>query len=967
MLSRILLFLALLIGPAVADEQSFDIAAGAFGIFMTAAPAGNSNGALVQTSAGFANFSGDYIPLDRAKDGAEMHPCSGGGLDPSHMNQFGWPTSNAVVVAGSGWCGGTGIETSSEKAGPWCMDWTHLGTDAWSFATGGTVLSANGGMGCPTSTGCSASGNTVTGSNCVVTVDYGAGGNVAWSITGISGTGGAQTFRLYAASDAANVASGYVCKGTKFASQIGSNFRVLRDLNKSVMNDAGIVSWSDRKPAGYYSYFGSYFPLAIVEPTNLVTVSSGVSYTLARSGFALTQGAKVIANLAAAITVPSAATNASTASGGTTLRFATAGFPASVVTGMAIAHGSNGNAIQQARITNISSAGGNTTITVACPTGHGTGCTSPIYGNISNGDTIYFSPMLSVNGTTSVPMVNGEGYGFGTPFTATTIFQQWSTFIYNAAMNAFLVSNQNNYSSGIWAGYPPEVMLQCANELGMDPWFVMPPYAADPPSDWMTNLTAYVAANILPGLKPWFEAGPNELWNNQFYATHLAFNLESIRTGNEFDADNWYGRVAAQSCKTVNAQFGTSGAECAVAFQLISPPTKGGGGSDNRMASAEFVGNGGWPAYQYATQAVTAYYIISQYYQSTWEAAWSYWWANGATSPQDVTMFTSWIAGFQSGAFGNPYGATLFDVVNYYAPIYLTYQTAYAGTATFGLNMYEGGPEPGPGGFSGSSDFQNPIISVTTGNPTVLTVEPSFTGYITNGNQIAPYLPFNTAYSQMTITSGSPPPLNIQHGLACSGCSPNTIVFLEDNSSSYRIFPNQIVGSSGSPIAITGNNGWNFIVNTAGITNSTTQIQNVCAALNGNTYTVTAATATTITINANTTGGCSYGGSGGTASYVGSGSNLSAFEAAVMQDTTPTNYQAIVTSYLQQFWALGFTRPSVYDTTDDAWGCSFRNVYAVASPCIAGVKAFNQAPWLMWRDMDPASNDNTPAWLNKAA
>jgi hypothetical protein len=49
------------------------------------------------------------------------------------------------------------------------------------------------------------------------------------------------------------------------------------------------------------------------------------------------------------------------------------------------------------------------------------------------------------------------------------------------------------------------------------------------------------------------------------------------------------------------------------------------------------------------------------------------------------------------------------------------------------------------------------------------------------------------------------------------------------------------------------------------------------------------------------------------------------------------------------------------------WGLYDQGVYATPySPAVESIRAFN-LNWLLKRDLDPASNDNDPMWLERAA
>lgn len=128
----------------------------------------------------------------------------------------------------------------------------------------------------------------------------------------------------------------------------------------------------------------------------------------------------------------------------------------------------------------------------------------------------------------------------------------------------------------------------------------------------------------------------------------------------------------------------------------------------------------------------------------------------------------------------------------------------------------------------------------------------------------------------------------------------------------------QTVGSSGSPSTFTGDSAWDYVCNTLNLCgnagpsytgNPTTTIAGVCPELNG-AQTIISATPTTITVNAATDASCTYT-SGGTASYVGSGTYIQNFVYAAMQDNQMT---PIELANLQAFYASGAVACPTGDT-----------------------------------------------------
>jgi hypothetical protein len=142
--------------------------------------------------------------------------------------------------------------------------------------------------------------------------------------------------------------------------------------------------------------------------------------------------------------------------------------------------------------------------------------------------------------------------------------------------------------------------------------------------------------------------------------------------------------------------------------------------------------------------------------------------------------------------------------------------------------------------------------------------------------------------------------------------------------------------------------------------NPTTLIAGVCPALNG-TQTIISATPNAITLNVDTTAGCTYT-SGGTASYAGSATQLGTFATAAMQDSQLTPYEL---QQMQNFYASGATAcpagstcpsptpyspvstryPTEYEESDGTeWTKYWGTVYNTGSPVPVAVGQFNASP-----------------------
>ena len=117
---------------------------------------------------------------------------------------------------------------------------------------------------------------------------------------------------------------------------------------------------------------------------------------------------------------------------------------------------------------------------------------------------------ISLDGGATVrPVVNSGGTV--NMAKATPVAGVITTMVYDAEIGAWMRWGYGNTSSGIDCGVPPEAFIKLNAELGTDPWLTEHYMAADPITDYVPQLAAYIRDNY-PGMVPHFET-PNELWN----------------------------------------------------------------------------------------------------------------------------------------------------------------------------------------------------------------------------------------------------------------------------------------------------------------------------------------------------------------------------------------------------------------------------------------------------------------------
>lgn len=897
------------------------------------------NGGLVQTSLSASSLgSGEYIPINRMLDSRDWSTVTGNApVAVNEQNAQGFPSNSANLTAVGGWKTAFLIPASTSRPGNYIVDWTGPGS-ATINPSATSVVSITG-------SGCTISAGSVSGANCAATVTWTSSSQqtVGLSITATP-SGGLTSLRVYHVNDTAAVAAGQVCKGgsdNKFYQTVGANFGVIRDLNSSNGNFSNVAVWADRTPVGWFSYgANNYFPQSLVTTNSLVN-TSGAQYTLAFGGFVLTDKAHVIVN-PGAITPPSY-TSAQTVSTGNTLQLTST---TGIVTGMVAGDANSGNALWPT-VTVLSVAGNIVTFS-----------SSPFIvgkGGVTSGDVIYFSPMLNVNSTGSVPVVLPSGGVYGVAFAPNLIYANWSTLTYDAGLNAWLILNSQTSNQGLTGGMPPEAFTACANEIGAHPWYVFPTYSMDAPTDYVPQLATYAKNNLKPGLIPRFE-GPNEDWNYFLgWRTPYSDNKEFPRSGAFQDHDNWYGRAISQAGQTVSSVFGANRA----LYKVEACMSLAGG-----IPQAVAVASG---SYVSGTGVVTLITSTPITFLGVGQAIV----VRGVTGTGSIAsvngVFTT-IAGSSGTTIKYTIASGLTLAIN-----------SSSGFAEFGLTS-QGEKLTSPEYVSnGGSAAYNWVTDIC---PTAY-YESSFAGFSPSeigwaywyahgassgqqdtlvGNFLAGALTTgfagNLYWLQNTVWPGFNAYLATFTGIGLTGYEGG---YGANAGCGYSYQPGcaafatsvSVTGVTlGATTTLTvGANAWNYICNTASLCTGgqpTTALSGFAGGcgLNATDPAVLSATSTTVTVNVNSTGftGCTtgtaaYDGAGGSAGYVAT------FELAVEQNTNPANLQATELNFLQSFYSAGGRFPAEYlDSDSTPWGKYKPDVYSTNTPVISAGQVFQIAP-----------------------
>jgi hypothetical protein len=882
----------------------------------------NWNGGLTQVNPWANSYAGDYPFVNFFLNTAEPKD-----IDVSTLNSHGLPTARTKLPLQYG----ADIPSVTEVPGDYILDWVGGGVQ---IALGGsTAVIVSVSSGCEQINGIAA-----VGTNCIITLKPTSNSQRILLDIQAVGTPELRQLRLYPASLASALgACARLNKPTCFNPRfeqalLNAPFGVIRFMDKGNGNVPGVATWADRTPVDYWSYASSYYPSSIVT-TSRISPSTAAKYSLTpNKNFSLVDKVHIIARFGSATNSRETTVNTTVdVKAGSTLIFSSV--PSYVIVGMHAYDTKQGNAIQPtATVASVT----RTTVVLSCPAAshEPDNCIGSLNGSsVHSGDPIYFSPMLTIDGgKTYRPMANPGGSS--TPINFSNAGYTLLTF--DRDLNEWLCVGTGASNVGLKGGWPPEVMVQLANEVRAHPWLVAPTYSVDPPTDYTASLASYVKAELNSGLIPRFE-GPNEVWNTSFYQTQYAFFKEFLRNGLPFDSNNAYGQWISQLCQTVSSVYANNRKfyQCIAGFAPIQGTVYGSKiQNDARLQSPTYVSRGGSAAYNWVTGLAFAPYWQSIFFETVPEVAWAYVYHSAAPS-----MRAALVKDFLAGSTPD-YGGPGRNTISYFAdgsniasfPVYKSYIAAYRERGIpIAFEQYEGGYGTGGGGLGTQSTQYAPVLSVTSGNPTILTIAPNWRGYISGTA-----LTISTSPEVGSLAVGLP--------VVCSGCAATTILTHRINNSTWSVNTSQSVGNPASPVAMTGDNAWDYIYNKVSLREAiTTSIAKVCPALDNKRYSIISATKTTITIAADTTRGCPYDGMNGTAAYDNSPTYMDEFENAILTSPQLASYEL---KEMLSFRANGGTFPSFYELSGTGpWSVFYPNIYTTgATPKITAAREFQTTP-----------------------
>lgn len=333
---------------------------------------------------------------------------------------------------------------------------------------------------------------------------------------------------------------------------------------------------------------------------------------------------------------------------------------------------------------------------------------------------------LNVNGTRPVQILSqysGPLATWSNSFPVGGTSQSMATLVYDATLDSWIKQGGDlaNGSVGLDNGCPPELMVKLCAEVGAHPYFVTPPLAIDPATDFVPSLAAYCKTNGPAWMIPRFE-GPNEVWNTaaNFFQTGYA-NAKATAYGWGPDFHNWYGKAMSVLGQIVSKAYGDDRTK----YQVLCGVQTGYGqtifgtnGCDDRLESSKYLAQASAAQLPYTKSAArnwVTHIVCAQYITPT-----EY---NSAQETVDAAAFAAGGAEIQA-SIASAYAATTnsgngtFTVASV-ASMYANWKTWALSHGVKRMTGYEGGYSPDYGGSSAvralrAASKQAPVLETIT-------------------------------------------------------------------------------------------------------------------------------------------------------------------------------------------------------------------------------------------------------------
>ena len=560
-----------------------------------------------------------------------------------------------------------------------------------------------------------------------------------------------------------------------------------------------------------------------------------------------------------------------------------------------------------------------------------------------------------------------------------------ATMVYDATLNAWIKQGGgapgggwDAVARGLENGIPVEDVLQLAVEVGAHPQINMPVLSLTPMTDYVPSIAAYFRDNAPAWMRPKFEP-PNELWNNrptEFFQTGYAAAIATAYGWTTGDYNQWYGKAASTMGQAIAAAYGIAQADVktqskydAVAAVQTALATSPGNmaNADGRLTASSYVNNVGGmqspPQAGYTLSAAsdwTTRLDVATYFGSSWYG--------------DPNIEPALVAAFSGKAFAASAtnGVMTVTAINASSSTSIAIGDIIFDTPRFVTNALPAGVTvaslgTGSGGV-GTYNLSSPV-SFAQQNVTAAATMVGAENYIAANEQ--PYSPITfivgtpgqMEWINHPLSVGDPLSIKLTYptGTGASGVSTSTRYFVESIVSADLVTlatsvggpAVNISGAGSGYVAFKGYNPYNL----DGLLFFAGQWQKWADSFGIKKLGVYEGGYSPDFASAGNSQTDLFRGAGLGVSALGPLNTrmLSEFVGLTAGDLTaefPSNYllgAAISRGYIIGAWSI---LNDVYQTPD--------------SPQYDSVKTFN-ANWLLKRDLDPASNDNSPMFLEKAA
>jgi len=708
-----------------------------------AIPTTGFNGGVTQTNTNCAQFAGQYIFANMVKMSQGISytsPPSAGspGIPIIELDSNGYPTTEVSGTGGYNTI--VQIPNALQYSGTGVCKWDGFGT----IHVGAPGLSVSGtsSLGVPGRFTFTNPDTTATGTR------------LTWSVSAFSNTPNhVQNLRICRLADEAGVDNGtIVFFADNLAMMRSAKPGCIRSLNWgggfSGVNFSTQGLWAQRRPTGYITYQGDAFLNA--SWWGGTTTNSGTDYSLAFSGFALTD--KVIAQFifntkvydyssGGLVTISWSTTNTVAIN----INFPSHPFVSgnTIVFGLFTGAKIPPSALLSGQIYYIATVVDANNFTVSATPGG-----SAVTATATTSGTMEATPVtrLSINGTAFVPMTTSAYptpesiiLGFSGPAPGNA-FANLSTVTYDEITGWYVLSGPG---SGLTNGSPPELFIDYCAAIGSHPWLVSPyltqSAAAGGCTDYMPTWAAY-ATNKYSWMKPVIEPC-NEVFGSGL-GTNYAQGLAQILWGTPgtefFDfANQAYGKWVSDIGQALSAQYGNDRTKYSMVCSIQTDTANVAASTnvfDHRLTSAAYVSAGGQPAYKFCDRVCGANYYspTERFTVNEITDGWNYVVTNGGGTIPSTTGQLTIANGYAATADdGTNHSYTLTYILNCFTNLKAwgtgvnpgtTVPTAAGGNTVKGLVSYEGGWSPDFITAGWTTSVSSAAGSITQANPCVVTL-----------------------------------------------------------------------------------------------------------------------------------------------------------------------------------------------------------------------------------------------------